>query len=101
MQMEMEKVRAEKYYRIGHLGKIDKFVLVPVFTGIAWYERYYEISESEYELFDKDIAQLDELADKLRKAGTASERFLFSDLIAENTEDQHKLMDICFEDETK
>lgn len=48
MQMDMEKVKAEKYYRIGHLEKIDKFVLVPVFTGIAWYDRYYEISKSEY-----------------------------------------------------
>ena len=53
---------------------------------IAWYERYYEISEYEYEMFGSD--ELDSIAERVREEGTTSARFLFSEKNEENTNNQ-------------
>lgn len=77
MKLEKKKVRSEKYYSVGYSSGLNKFVLACVITWIAWYNRYYEISEKEYNMFGSD--ELDELADCLYKQGCNSDRFLFSE----------------------
>ena len=86
MQLENEKVNRDKYYSIGYSTELDKYVLACVVTWIAWYNRYYEISEEEYDSFGS--AKLDELADTLLKQGCNSKRFLFSDKKEENAQKQ-------------
>lgn len=77
------KVRSEKYYSIGYNSKIKKYVLADVITWIAWYERYFEITEEEYNMFGTE--KLDKLAESLHRIGTGSQRFLFSEKNEENT----------------
>ena len=88
---ETKKVRSEKYYLVGYNSKIGKLMLADVISWIAWYERYFEISKEEYEMFGSD--GLDALAERLHKEGTASERFLFSEKNVENTSAQLQLRD--------
>lgn len=89
MKLEMEKVRSEKYYSVGYMPGIGKYVLACVVTWIAWYNQYYEITEKEYDSFGSK--QLDELAETLHKQGIHSARFLFSDKNEENTKEQLEL----------
>lgn len=84
MKLEKEKVRSEKYYRIGYISIVDKYILANVVPWIAWYDRYYEITKEEYDLFELDIESLDNLAEKLYKCGVNSEHFLFSEKKEEN-----------------
>ena len=89
MQLENEKINRDKYYSIGYSPELDKYVLACVVTWIAWYKRYYEISEEEYNSFGS--AKLDEIADTLYKQGCNSERFLFSEKKEENNQKQLEL----------
>lgn len=88
---DTQKVRSEKYYSIGYNSKLGKYMLADVVTWIAWYERYFEITEEEYYMFGSD--ELDAIAESIHKEGTASQRFLFSAKNEENTEKQLKLRD--------
>ena len=45
--MVTEKVNSKKLYSIGYNCKLKKYVLADVITWIAWYERYFEITEEE------------------------------------------------------
>ena len=94
MQLDKEMKRDEKYYSVGYCTKLDKYVLASVVTWIAWYNRYYEISEAEYNSFS--TGGLDELAERLHKEGCNSERFLFSDKTEENTSEQITLRDLAY-----
>lgn len=91
MDTDTQKVRSEKYYSIGYNSKLGKYMLADVVTWIAWYERYFEITEEEYYMFGSD--ELDAIAESVHKEGTASQRFLFSAKSEENTEKQLKLRD--------
>lgn len=62
-------------------------------TWIAWYNRYFEITEDEYNLFG--TVELDNIADLLHKDGNSSRRFLFSDKIEENNEEQKLYAQRC------
>ena len=55
-----------------------------VVTWVAWYNRYFEITEEEYNSFGTEV--LDNIADLLHKDGKNSKRFLFSDRIEENND---------------
>lgn len=66
-------------------------MLVYIIDLIAWYERYFEITEEEYYRFGSD--ELDAIAESVHKEGTASQRFLFSAENEKNTENQLKLRD--------
>ena len=88
--METEKVSA-KYYSIGYNSKLNKYLLADVITWIAWYERYFEITEEEYNMFGSD--ELDLLAERLHREGTSSQRFLFSVKNEENTKEQLRIRD--------
>ena len=91
MRLEKEKVRSDKYYRIGYVACLGKYVLANVVCWIAWYDRFYEISEDEYLLYKTDLPSLDALANELYGCGERSERFLFSEKNAENTPEQAHL----------
>ena len=86
-----EKVRSERYYSVGYNPKINKYLLIDVITWIAWYERYFEISEDEYKLFGSD--ELDSIAERIHEEGITSARFLFSVKNEENTKDQLEMRD--------
>lgn len=95
MRLDNEKVRTEKLYRVGYLAPIDKYVLASVVTWVVWYDRFFEITEEEYLLFESDISKLDALAKELGEQGERSERFLFSDKKEENTAEQALLREKC------
>ncbi len=95
MRLDNEKVRAEKLYRVGYLARIDKYVLASVVTWVVWYDRFFEISEEEYRLFESDLPRLDALAKELSDQGERSERFLFSDKKEENSPEQAVLREKC------
>ncbi len=86
MLIENEKFNREKYYFVGYSPALQKYILACTVTWIAWYNRYYEISEKEYNSFGS--AELDDLADKLYKQGCDSERFIFSEKKEENDQKQ-------------
>lgn len=83
---DTEKVNSKKLYSIGYNSKLKKYVLAEVVTWIAWYERYYEITEEEYNMFGTE--ELDNLVESLHRAGTRSARYLFSVKNEENTKEQ-------------
>ena len=89
MKLENQKVRRDKYYFIGYSPELDKYILACAVAWIAWYNRYYEITKEEYDLFGTD--ELDELADTLYKQGRNSKRFLFSEKKEENDPKQLEL----------
>ncbi len=97
MRLEKEKIRAEKLYRVGYIACIDKYVLASVVTWIVWYDRFFEITEEEYRLFESDLSALDALAKELSDQGERSERFLFSDKKEENSSEQALLRQKCAE----
>ena len=83
---ETEKVNSTKLYSVGYNSKLKKYVLADVITWIAWYERYFEITEEEYNMFGTE--KFDEIAENLHRNGTESRRFLFSVKDEENTPEQ-------------
>ena len=83
MKLENEKVNREKYYFVGYSPELGKYVLAIVVTWVAWYERYYEITEEEYNSFGSP--ELDKLADELLNKQIFSDRFLFSERKEENS----------------
>ena len=46
--MDTEKVNSKKYYSIGYNSKLNKYILADVITWLAWYERYFEITEEKF-----------------------------------------------------
>lgn len=95
MRLEKEKVRSGKLYRIGYIPYLNKYVLANVVCWIAWYDRFYEISETEYLLYKTDLAKLDALAAELVDPCCGSERFLFSEKKEENTAERSELLQKC------
>ena len=95
MRLDNEKVRAEKLYRVGYIACLDQYVLASVVTWVVWYDRFFEITQEEYRLFESDISKLDALANELREQGERSERFLFSDKKEENSAEQALLRQKC------
>lgn len=84
MNLKDEKVRNQKLYFIGYDEKSNRYLMGIVITWLAWYNRYYLITEEEYGWFDTDIEKLDKLAEECCQAGPAGPRFLCSDYPPEN-----------------
>lgn len=63
--LEKFKVNKNNYYKVGYIPYLKQYVLAITITWIAWYERYYSISEGEYKWFDNDIDKLNHLANEL------------------------------------
>ena len=82
MKLQNEKVRSEKLYRVGYMPDVDKYVMACVVPWVAWYDRYYEITEEEYNAFGSETS--DKLAAEFNAKGTKSDRFFFSDKKEEN-----------------
>ena len=89
MRFENEIVNSQKLYSIGYCSRLNKYILSEVVTWVAWYNRYYEITEDEYNSYGTD--EFEELVAGIRKEGTASSRFLFSDKNEENSPEQDYL----------
>ncbi len=86
IKLENEKINRDKYYSVGYSPKLKKYILVDVVTWVAWYNRYFEITEDEYDSFG--TAELDNIADLLHKDGNSPRRFLYSAKTEENNEEQ-------------
>ncbi len=93
IKLENEKVNKEKYYSVGYSLELKKYILVDVVTWVAWYNRYFEITEEEYNSFG--TVALDSVADLIHKEGKSSRRFLFSDKTEENNEEQKRCAQRC------
>lgn len=94
MKLEKEKVCSQKYYSVGCSSALNKFVLSIVVTQAVWYEKYYEISENEYNMFGTD--ELYSLVKQLNNEGNQSDRFLFSDKNEKNNAEQLLLRDTFY-----
>lgn len=95
MRLDKEKNRTEKWYRIGYIACLDKYVPASVVGLAVFYDRFYGISEEEYRLFESDLSALDALAKELNDQGERSERFLFSDKTEANSPEQAVLRQKC------
>ena len=49
------KVNRDRYYKVGYYPELKHYILAKTITWIAWYERYYSISEDKYKWFNNDI----------------------------------------------
>lgn len=92
MKLENNKVNSRKLYSIGYCSNIDKYILECCVPGSAYYNMYYEISEKEFDGYDENPSELDALVDRIRKNSYKSDRFLFSDLIKDNSDEHLELM---------
>ena len=90
--LEDIKVDKDRYYTIGYCPYLKRYILAITITWVAWYERYYSISEDEYKWFDSDIDKLNYLVDELYHSGVSSSRFMFSERNIENNSFQTKLI---------
>lgn len=91
MKLENNKVNSRKLYSIGYCRNIDKYIIECCVPDSAYYNMYYEISEEEFNRYEEDSSELDELVDHIRRKSYISDRFLFSDLIRDNNEEQAEL----------
>lgn len=82
--LESQKTRGSKSYCIGYSKTLQKYILSSVVKWIAWYNRYFEISEEEYNYGTDKIELLDEIAKECAEQGVESARFLCSDRDDEN-----------------
>ena len=92
MKLEKTKVSSKKLYSIGYSSKLNKFILCCVVPGSAWYDRFYEISEEMFNSFDFSTDELDKFVDDIRKSNYESDKFLCSEMVNENTQEQLKLL---------
>jgi hypothetical protein len=84
------KVRESLNYRVGYCEKLQKYILAYKVTNwIIDYERWFEISEEEFEQFKNGSDEMDVLKNNIIN-DLNSERFVFSWKKDENTEDKLK-----------
>lgn len=88
--LEREKVRSSKYYSIGYSPSLKKYILSSVVTWIAWYNRYFEITQEEYNFSETNVDLLDEIAHQCQLYGVLSGRFICSDKTEENQTEEQK-----------
>ena len=79
MKLEKMKVNSNKLYSIGYSSKLDKFILCCAVPGSSWYDRFYEIAEEKFNMFDTNTEELDKLVDNIRKSYYESDKFLCSE----------------------
>jgi hypothetical protein len=77
--LEKEKVNSKGYYKVGYDKENNQYVLANVVCWIAWYYRYYAITEEEYKWFETDIDKLTSLANDCEREKTSSKRFICSE----------------------
>ena len=88
--LECQKTRSSKSYCIGYSKTLQKYILSSVVKWIAWYNRYFEISEEEYNYSTDKLELLDEIARECSEQGTESVRYLCSDRDDENVAKNRK-----------
>jgi len=84
IKLENEKIRSEKYYSVGFDKENNRYLLSVVITWVAWFKRYYLISNEEYDWYDTNLWKLDLLAEECYNDKTSSERFVYSEREDEN-----------------
>lgn len=90
VDLSNSKVRESMNYRVGYCEKLQKYILAYKVTNwIIDYERWFEISEEEFEQFKNESDEMDALKNNIIN-DLNSERFVFSWKKDENTEDKLK-----------
>lgn len=95
--MLKERTRRKMMYSIGYSPSLEKYILSSIVCWIAWYNRFFEISKEEYDLYKTDIKQLDRIAYECHEQETTSNRFLCSEKEEENTPAQLELHSVLSE----
>ena len=90
MRLKGEKVRKEKLYAVGYSAELEMYVMEYAVTWIAWYNRYFAITEEEYRLFDSASERLDALTERFGREGVSSERFICSEKPNENSTEEQR-----------
>lgn len=85
-----EKICNAEYYSVGYSTVLNKYVLVATETGVVWFNRYFEITEAEYNIFDKHRELVDKIARECMSMNNLSGRFLCSERKIENITVQHR-----------
>lgn len=91
MKLENEKINNRRMYSAYYCPDLNKYVLNLIVTWAVWYPTYYEITEEEYNSFD--TPEFDKFARELYDIGSKSDRFLYSDMAAMNTEASYKFIE--------
>jgi hypothetical protein len=79
IELENEKINSQGYYKVGYDKENNQYVLANVVCWIAWYYRYYAISEEEYNWFETDIDKLTSLSNECERGKSSHERFICSE----------------------
>lgn len=88
--LERQKTRSSKSYCIGYSKTLQKYILSSVVKWVAWYNRYFEISEEEFNYSTDKLELLDEIARECAEQGMESGRYLCSDRDDENEAENRK-----------
>lgn len=96
MRLSMEKVRADKQYRIGYIPLIDEYVMALAHTTDEIEEDdYFRISPEVYALHRNSLVRLDLIAEDFRINREMNPAFLFSSEQVRNNEKQKELFFSC------
>lgn len=87
--MNFQRIHTNKreYYSIGVDLDTNRLVLEVLITWVAWYSRYFSISQEEFDWFNSSRNRLDELAASCAgPMGIANnqQRFIHSEKVEEN-----------------
>ena len=92
LKLSDTRVRNEKNYVVGYSKDMQCYVMSCTITcWIIDYDRWFKITEEEYEMFNTDIKELDTLKDELIN-DLGNDRFLFSWKKDENTPDGAEML---------
>jgi len=89
-----DTISAENYFSIGRDIENGCYCIEVIMTWVAWYSRYFEISEEEYYHALNELSGFIDLSNKLAKLVNPYEsvRFLYSELAIENKTDNNLVL---------
>ena len=88
MKFKSEKVNHQNMFAIGKDLVRDEYIMTITVCGIAWYDRYFSISQEEFELYDEEMDEFMKIYYHCMRSGSGSFRFLCSDKINENAQSE-------------
>ena len=92
MFLEFQKVRTKHYYAIGYCAEWDKYLLRITVPYVSYFDQYHVINKDEYNLWENNLEKLDAIAEECRKNNIYSKRFLYSEMLQENTKEQLEIL---------
>lgn len=90
--LDRKRVNQDELYSVGYSPVIGGYVMEIVVTWVMWFHQYFKITEEQYNLSETSVSELNAVAEKFRREGLKSPRFLCSDGPGENTEAQDEIL---------